>query len=670
MQKALVNLSSEVIVVDNASVDGSVEMVRQRFPHVIIIANDANLGFAKSSNQGIQKARGKIIVLLNPDTIVQEDTFHETIRFFQEHPQVGLLGCKILNPDGSLQLACRRSFPTPWVAFTKLSGLSYLLSGSRLFGRYNLTYLDPDQTYEVEAISGSFMAARRKTIEQVGMLDESFFMYGEDLDWCYRIGTAGWKVMYYPGTQIIHFKGESSKKAKFDSLRAFYQAMVLFAQKHFRKRYMLVPYWVLWLAIWFRAGISFFANFVKAVAAPLIDLMLLIGSLTLAIYIRFDSLGEEIITYLPVFVVYSLTWMSCLKLFGAHDRNTFSAGKASLAIFAGFLVNTSLTFFLNQYAFSRLVVLYASALGFLTVPGWRLAVKLLPRVSGVSFQGALAKSFNARSTVIVGHVSDAEALIQRLRRQVDSGYDITGFVSTDGRQVGDTVSNVPVIGGIDSLTMLIRQGNFREVIFATHQLDYDQILSIISQTGDQNVNFKLIPSNLDVILGKASIDRLDDVPLLEVDYKLHQKRYRVLKRAFDFSLATLLIILTLPLLFFKKYLSSDRPATRRIQGAHHVFTVMELQGRRSPYLRNLPYLFNIVKGEMSFVGSEIRYVPDNKISLTRPKVDLKPGLTGLAQVNRKKQLSEEDKEKYQLYYLKNYSPLLDIEIIFKTLFRL
>jgi len=176
IRKALQGYRSEVFVVDNASGDGSPAMVRAKFPDVHLTVNNVNAGFARGNNQALRRVRGEMICLINPDTLVREDTFRICVEYLRSRPDAGMVGCKILNPDGSLQLACRRSFPTPWVAFTKISGLSALFPGSRLFGRYNLTYLNPDAICEVEAVSGSFMIVKREVLEDVGPLDESFFI--------------------------------------------------------------------------------------------------------------------------------------------------------------------------------------------------------------------------------------------------------------------------------------------------------------------------------------------------------------------------------------------------------------------------------------------------------------------------------------------------------------
>lgn len=272
LQKAMKGLRGEIIVVDNASDDGSVEMVRRRFPSVALIANKTNFGFAKANNIALDRARGKYLLLINPDTLVQEDTLRVMVEFFDENPDVGLAGCKILNPDGTFQLACRRSFPTPWVAFTKMSGLSSLFPNTRLFGRYNLTYLSPDETYEIDAVSGSFMMVRREVYKQVGGLDEAFFMYGEDLDWCYRIQQAGWKNYYVHSTKLIHYKGESTKRSNLDEIRTFYEAMHLFVRKHLSRSHFFALF--LRLAISVSSRLAMLKAFLKPLRFALIDIIL------------------------------------------------------------------------------------------------------------------------------------------------------------------------------------------------------------------------------------------------------------------------------------------------------------------------------------------------------------------------------------------------------------
>jgi len=248
LEKASSNISTEIIIVDNASDDGSVEFIREKFPEVKIIANKINLGFGKANNQALKQASGKYILLINPDSVVSEDTFERMITFFENNPTAGLAGCKILNPDGTLQLACRRSFPGPWTSFCKVTGLSTLFPKSKLFARYNLTYHDENKTYEVDAVSGSFMMIRKEVYDNVGGFDEDFFMYGEDLDLSYRIQKAGYKVYYVHETQIIHYKGESTKRSSIDETKVFYDAMHLFVRKHLSGSFLVEA--ILRSAIW------------------------------------------------------------------------------------------------------------------------------------------------------------------------------------------------------------------------------------------------------------------------------------------------------------------------------------------------------------------------------------------------------------------------------------
>jgi len=228
---------------------------------------------------------------------------------------------------------------------------------------------------------------------------------------------------------------------------------------------------------------------------------------------------------------------------------------------------------------------------------------------------------------------------------------------------------VNVLGTFDDINFIIRENGVQEVIFATHDLSYSQILGVISRTGKQRVNFKLIPSDLDVIIGKASIDRISDVPLLEIDYKLHQTPYRVLKRMFDFALAFVILTLSLPLFLYKKFLTSQKIQKKFVYGEKNQRVLLhQFTGPESQVTNKLPYLWAILRGDVSFVGKELVEVSDY-FSGMEEKPDLKPGLTGLQQINQHKPIAEEDKDKYPLYYIKNYSPFLDIEILFKAFFQ-
>ena len=243
----------EIWVIDNHSRDESVAMLQESFPEVHLIENDENLGFTRANNQALRQCRCDFFLLLNPDTLLQDGALDKMVQFLDEHPEVGIAGCKVLNRDGTLQLACRRSIPTPKVAFYRLTGLSRLFPNNHTMAKYNMTYEDPDQAHEVDAVSGAFLMIRREVVEKIGLLDERFFMYGEELDWCLRTQRAGWSVMYCPQSQIIHYKGESTKYNSRKAALEFYRAMYLFHRKHFAQDYSRLTNFLIYAGIGVRA---------------------------------------------------------------------------------------------------------------------------------------------------------------------------------------------------------------------------------------------------------------------------------------------------------------------------------------------------------------------------------------------------------------------------------
>lgn len=249
----------EVWVVDNASTDGSAGLVKKEFPQVHLIENEGNLGFAKANNQAILQSNGRYVLLLNSDVEVESDTFDNMISFMDNNATVGICGCKVLKDDGTLDLACRRSFPDLGSALFRLTGLSFLFPKSK-WSSYNLTYLPEDEICEVDSVMGAFLLIRRSLIEKIGLLDENFFMYGEDLDWCYRAKESGFKVMYVPITSVIHHKGSSSRKLPDKALYEFHRAMQLFYQKHYQQKHNFLVSWLVKLGIWTRYSFKFLQN--------------------------------------------------------------------------------------------------------------------------------------------------------------------------------------------------------------------------------------------------------------------------------------------------------------------------------------------------------------------------------------------------------------------------
>jgi len=244
-------LTFEVHVVDNASTDGSVDMVRTKFPQARLVSSRVNGGFARANNLGLhqvgfeddgspQPGAPRYALLLNPDTVLSPRTLVDMVTFMDNHPEAGAAGPKLVLPDGRLDLACRRAFPTPTVSFFRMVGLSKLFPRNRLFGRYNMTFSDPDQLIEVDSVVGAFMMVRREAIAQAGLLDETYFMYGEDLDWAFQIKASGWKIYYNPAVTVTHVKRAASRhspKARVE----FYRAMDIFYRKFYAQS---TPFWM------------------------------------------------------------------------------------------------------------------------------------------------------------------------------------------------------------------------------------------------------------------------------------------------------------------------------------------------------------------------------------------------------------------------------------------
>ncbi|MDO8674231.1 MAG: glycosyltransferase family 2 protein [Dehalococcoidia bacterium] len=267
-------VSFDVWVVDNRSTDHSAEMVKQEFPQVTLIESPVNGGFAYGNNLAIRRLidgsvafsdKPDFILLLNPDTLLVSSVLRDMAEYMDRHPEAGAAGPKLVKKDGSLDLACRRSFPSPEISLYRMLGLSKRFPRSRRFGRYNLTYLDPDLEAEVDSVVGAFMMVRREVVEQVGLLDESFFMYGEDLDWAFRMKQKGWKVLYNPAVTVLHYKGESSRQARAATTSAFYKAMLIFYRKHYQQSTGFFLHWLIVGAIYGRGGLAHVTNLLRPI---------------------------------------------------------------------------------------------------------------------------------------------------------------------------------------------------------------------------------------------------------------------------------------------------------------------------------------------------------------------------------------------------------------------
>jgi len=664
LQKAMKGIRGEILVVDNASDDGSIEMLRKDFPRITVIANKSNVGFARANNVAMRKAKGEYLLLINPDTIVQEDTLRVMMKFFVENADVGLAGCKILNPDGSFQLACRRSFPTAWVAFTKISGLSSLFPRSRLFGRYNLTYLSPDESYEVDAVSGSFMMIRKEAYRKVGGLDEDFFMYGEDLDWCFRIQQAGWKNYYVHSTQIIHYKGESTRRSSIDEIGTFYDAMRLFVQKHLKPSWSMT--FVLRLGIAISSWMAKARAMLRPFAAALIDVVLLVLSLMSAELVRMGELFYfPANAYPAVYTIPTVLIVLGLYSTGVYTYRRMSVSRTFIVVLASYVLVAALVAFFKDYAFSRLVILLAGAFSMILLPGWRAVMRYLGKGSSEG-----RKSLFGRRTLLVGVDQSARSLLERLRQHAGDGYAVVGFIDDTRKKVGQALDGIPIVGNLDNVGKVIHELRISDVIFSTQKLSYTDILSVISRAADRSVNYHLVPTSLEVMIGKASVDSLNELPLVQISYNIERPLNRGLKRFMDFVIASALLISVYPFVYWGNAAPARMPSISAGPPEHGVRRRAGRRRSRSAQLiRALPSVFS---GAMSLVGPPAGTAVSAAGSHREPPQSLnlgKPGLTGLVQLQSDRLLSPKEVEQLNLYYAKNQSLVLDIEILLKTILK-
>ena len=628
--KAAQKISYEIIIVDNASDDGSVEFIKEKFPDIKLIANQKNLGFSKANNIGLAQSKGEYILLLNPDTLVGEDTFEKMISFFKDTAEAGLAGCKILNPDGTLQLACRRSFPGPWTSFCKVTGLSSLFPKSKLFARYNLTYLDENKTYEVDAISGSFMMFPRKIYDEIGGLDEQFFMYGEDLDFCYRIQKCGKKVYYFHDTQIIHYKGESTKRSSLDETKIFYSAMHLFVKKHLSTSFLVEI--ILRVAIGLRELIAFMGRRKLILLSILIDLLMFDLSIYLAenFYKNYTTwLGFNENHLLFIFIFPAFLHILISSIMRVYRRDSLSVLRTFGALIISFFLISSATFFFKQFAYSRAVVIITFILAFLILALWRIVLKLFFKV-GVDKYSTMNKR-----ALIVGVNKPAVQIATKLKNRSQDFHNVIGLIGFSHKEVGKKIEDIEIVGSIESIKKIISEKKINEVIFSSEELTYNEMMKIVSSCQDESVEFKLIGNNLDFLVGKSSVSILEDIPLFEINYNISNPVLRMIKSLFDYSLALFVLFFIYPFIYLFVKLSNKKSDFKNL-------------------ILNIPKIFT---GRVSFVGPK-NIVKNENLFLG------KQGLTGFWYLENS---NVEETEKLDIYYAKNQNIWLDLEILGKTL---
>ena len=499
--KALQGIESEVWVVDNHSADGSVAMVKEKFPRVKLIANNHNPGFAKANNQALRQATGEYVLLLNPDTVVEENTFSTALHFMDSHPDAGGLGIKMIDGKGRYLPESKRGLPTPSTALYKILGLTALFPRSPVFARYYLGHLSANENQQVEILAGAFMLLRSSALQKTGLLDEDYFMYGEDIDLSYRILQAGYKNYYLADSQIIHYKGESTKKGSLNYVLIFYKAMVIFARKHFSSSYARIFNVFIYLAIFLRAAISVMRRLLRRIAPVVIDAALALGGL---FYItdyweknhRFVRGGEYDMDILIIaFPIYTALWLGGVALNNGYQRPARIAHilqgvvAGSIAILVGYsLLNES-------YRFSRAIIIMGSFFTAVSLPAWRYAVAKLFNIPLLELQES------DKRILIVGTFAEAQR-VHHLIQQAGAPLAYTGYVTLSSPN-GEKGRHHA--GQVNQLPDLVSVFNIDEVIFCSADMSSAQIFKWMSALAGQAPEIKIAPPESQFIIGSNSI---------------------------------------------------------------------------------------------------------------------------------------------------------------------
>lgn len=536
VERAMRGLSVEVFVVDNASVDGSVAMIREKFPWVELIANNDNPGFSVANNQAIRKSKGRYVLLLNPDTVVEEDTFRKCLDFADQRPRIGALGVRMIDGSGRFLPESKRGLPTPWVAFTKAFGLARMFPQSRLFNQYHLGFLDEHQAAAVPVLAGAFMLLRRKTLDQIGLLDEDFFMYGEDIDLSYRVTQSGYENWYFPDTSIIHYKGESTKRGSLNYVRTFYQAMIIFARKHFTGGALRSLVGLMRVAIYFRAAMTILSNLWSKIYLAVLDAAGLYGGLVLlknlwANYHFGDPNYYDARLFWLHFPAYTLMWLVGIFLSGGYDR-PFELRR----LFRGLGISTLLL--LSIYGLlpgelrpSRALLL----LGALWAMIWTLSLRY-----GIHFlrHRHLRLGANEKQRlIIVGSTEESERTL-RLLQKAGVQRNLLG-------RVDPNTNTAESIGTADRLSDLVRLYRAEELIFCSADLSLSQVQKWMTEIGPQ-LHYKILPEAGNSIIGSHRSDRRGTLYTIDVNLRIDDPTRRRGKWLFD-RVVAIFALLTWPL---------------------------------------------------------------------------------------------------------------------------
>ena len=519
-------LEAEVIVIDNSSSDNSIAFLKPRFPFASFIENAGNIGFSKACNQGLANAKGKYILFLNPDTIVPEDCFAKCIGFLSSRPDAGACGIKMLDGSGKFLKESKRSFPSPITSLYKLFGLSRIFPRSKQFSKYHLGHLDNNETHQVDVLAGAFIMVKKEVLDKTGGFDETFFMYGEDVDLSYRIQEKGFHNYYFADSSIIHFKGESTRKGSMNYVRMFYKAMSIFVNKHYGSGRAGLFNFFIQCAIWARAVMSAIANFIRRAGLPLLDAGLILLSFFVMkniwnTYVKTDTHYENRLLFIA-FPSFTLVYLLAAWYAGLYDRWYKKSELIGSTIIATVVMLAVYALLPEQYRFSRGIILFGAFLAFI----------LISILRWVLIRGGVISSGNEKkdhaNTLVVGSVEEYKKVLQ-LMEEAGMKEKVLGRVAVN--------ENDPqAIGYWSRLDTISQSVPFNEIIICEGSLSFKNIIESLQQVKDK-AKIKIHAADSQSIVGSDSKDTAGESLSKENGYRLANPYNRRLKRLVDVCIA-------------------------------------------------------------------------------------------------------------------------------------
>lgn len=621
VQKAAKNISTEVFVVDNNSVDDSVSMVQEKFPEVQLIANKDNPGFSIANNQAIRQAKGEYILLLNPDTVVEEDTFEKCISFMKNHPKAGALGVKMIDGSGDFLPESKRGLPTPTVAFYKAIGLSKLFPKSPTFNRYHLGYLDKDRTHEVEILSGAFMFFRKSVLDEIGLFDETFFMYGEDIDLSYRVIKAGYQNYYFADTTIIHYKGESTKKGSLNYVKAFYNAMIIFSKKHFKGEKASLLVGMLQLAIYSKAALTVVTNFFKKIYLPLLDgLLIFIGMYWLKDFWA-TSYFDDPNYYKPSFLYFNVplyisVWLGSVYFQGGYDEQKSVRRLAKGLIFGSVLLAAIYGLLPLEYRTSRMLLLLGAI--------WAIISTFVLRtlLHFVQYRNLKVGQTPIKNLIVVGAKTEAERALTLLNK-ANIAQNFIGIVTPNPS------NNKAYLSHLANLEEVVNIYGINEIIFCSKDIPNQSIMHWMTQLGAK-IDYRIVPKETMSIIGSNSKNAPGELYTVDIRYKIADTIQQRSKRLLDVVMSSILLITSPFLIFFIK--------------------------KKGTFLKNI---FQILLAQKTWVG----YFGTKGTPIDLPK--LRPNVLNPLVGFEKKGLDEATIQRLNFLYARDYYWTRDLELIWK-----